>query len=201
MFAQSNIDPDVYLGSIFSSQPDCPTVFVTDTSTPALPDLSRRYTARDLERLSTRMGSAIYAAFERLEKGSVVAVVKDNHFDNLVISVAISKLGAIPALISDSATDETILRLLRKLSPAGVVLGGRFEGENYPQTPNLFSSYECHQTSELFSGLSEVSHRPLPSTPDVCDPDALMLITHSSGTTGDPKLVEHSANSLRGAPL
>lgn len=130
-----------------------------------------------------------------------VAVVKSNHLDMAILGCAAARVGAIPALISDNHPADVIATMLARLDRPFLVID-RQSLERMDISP------------EKAGRLTErtVCVDDLPERPDIVPlgdlrnaaaaPVALrgreepMVITHTSGTTGTPKLVLHSADSL-----
>ncbi|MEV0439460.1 class I adenylate-forming enzyme family protein [Streptomyces spectabilis] len=130
--------------------------------------------------------------------GAVVALVKSNHLDIQAIQCAVVRVGALPALLSVAMEPPDLLRCLREL-----------------QRPHLVTDTEG--AAVLRPGLEQLGElvtRVLTLTPDAELPGAVelnepaahrvtrrpgtdpTLITHSSGTTGTPKLLVHTVDSL-----
>lgn len=124
----------------------------------------------------------------------------ENHFDVVVLAVAISRAGFVPIVVSDSASDDDFQALVAKSNPKLVLLDGRFDSYTDHQIQALSIERPFLSVQELtsLSDNEEITLRdPRMSVPQ--DSHTLMLVTHSSGTTGLPKLVCHSASSMRGA--
>jgi acyl-coenzyme A synthetase/AMP-(fatty) acid ligase len=133
--------------------------------------------------------------------GDRVAVVKRNHLDIALLGSAAARIGAVPALISDNHPPEVMATLLSRL-----------------ERPFLVTDRETlEHLSIIEDTVSRLTTRTacleaLPDRPNVVAFDSLrnatpvapsmrpehepMVITHTSGTTGIPKLVMHSARSL-----
>ncbi|WP_234334228.1 class I adenylate-forming enzyme family protein [Streptomyces sp. NRRL B-1347] len=131
-----------------------------------------------------------------------VAVVKRNHLDVSLLASAAARIGAVPALISDNHAPDTVAVLLERLERPYLVT----------DRPALAAmELDARAVASLTEGAACVDGVPA-GRPDVLDFGALrgapvpvrrlraydepMVITHTSGTTGVPKLVLHSAASL-----
>jgi acyl-coenzyme A synthetase/AMP-(fatty) acid ligase len=117
--------------------------------------------------------------------GDRVAIVKDNHWDCALLACAAARIGALPALISGGLPAETLRVLLTRLGPAVLVTCDRVVraiGTGLAvRTLNL-----DHQRPD--GERPGPAHRRRAGEP--------LVITHTSGTTGVPKLVVHSTKTL-----
>ncbi|MET8976970.1 class I adenylate-forming enzyme family protein [Streptomyces sp. NPDC004539] len=130
--------------------------------------------------------------------GAVVALVKANHLDIQAIQCAAVRIGALPALLSVRMEPADLVHCLRELD-----------------RPYLLTDAEGAEALRPWQeSLGGVVTRVLALTPDTGLPGAVpldepaahevtrrpgsepMLITHSSGTTGTPKLLVHTVDSL-----
>jgi acyl-coenzyme A synthetase/AMP-(fatty) acid ligase len=129
------------------------------------------------------------------DRGSHVVIAKRNHPDVVLLAAAASRAGAVPALLSATLPAEHAGVLLGRLRPAVVVADTAVAeawglGAGDPWTllvvdgaiPGALGADDVRGTA---AALPRWRH---PSEP--------MAITHTSGTTGVPKLVLHSAATL-----
>ena len=147
------------------------------------------FTVRELDRSVRARAAALRARGVR--PGDPVAVHVGSAADNVLMFLALTRLGAVPALLNPNLDGETAAAYIRGLRASGVLLDA--------------------------AHLAAIGDRPLgaPVLADVAetadgDPDAApeqhaywsgdpVAITHSSGTTGMPKAVVHSHASLYAA--
>ncbi|MEV0392472.1 class I adenylate-forming enzyme family protein [Polymorphospora rubra] len=130
-----------------------------------------------------------------------VAVLKANHMDIVILECAIARIGAIPCMFSGSYGPEAMIPMLKRL-----------------ERPFLLTDQhhieKCGITAEVTEQdtVRTISVDPVADRPDVLQLDDFkdappvqpsmrefsepMVITHTSGTTGIPKLVMHSAESI-----
>ncbi|WP_328912068.1 MULTISPECIES: class I adenylate-forming enzyme family protein [unclassified Streptomyces] len=128
--------------------------------------------------------------------GDRVAVYKTNNFDIALLAAAVQRAGAVPALFSPMLTGETVSGLLERLdSPWLLTDADKFTatgldasaargvllvaGEELPGTQSL----SRHRAASLRGTSVPGPHEP-------------GLISHTSGTTGLPKLVVQTPNAL-----
>lgn len=193
-------DPSPYLSELFNSEYPSNATFLVDTPTSVLPKKNRRYSVEDLDARANEIANAIQRLARKASPGDRIFLIKENHFDVVVLSVAISRAGFVPVVVSDSASDDDFQALVAKSNPNLVLVGGRFDSytDNQIQALNMERPFLTVQELASLSDNEEITLRdPHISAPQ--DSHALMLVTHSSGTTGLPKLVCHSAGSMRGA--
>lgn len=130
--------------------------------------------------------------------GQVVAVVKSNHFDLQALQCAIVRIGGLPALLSAKMEPAELLDCLQELSQPSLLTDAEGAAVLHPcqdQLGQLVSRIYTLTPEGMLAGAVElresathtVSRRP------GTDPT---LITHSSGTTGKPKLIVHTVDSL-----
>lgn len=130
--------------------------------------------------------------------GQVVAVAKSNHLDIQALQCAIVRIGGLPALLSVKMEPAELLDCLKELERPYLltdVEGAAVLHPNQDRLGALVSRVLTLTPQTALAGAAELSESAThevsrrPST----DPT---LITHSSGTTGKPKLVVHTVDSL-----
>lgn len=130
-----------------------------------------------------------------------VAILKANHLDIVILGCAIARIGAIPCMFSGSYGPDEFLPMLRRLEGAFLLTDRQHVDK-------------CGISSEVVADLTvrTISVDPVPDRPDIVELDDFkdappvqpamrelrepVVITHTSGTTGVPKLVMHSAESI-----
>jgi acyl-coenzyme A synthetase/AMP-(fatty) acid ligase len=129
-------------------------------------------------------------------RGDRVAVVKRNHLDIFVLACAASRLGAVPALISNVVPPEAARALLEELRPAALITDeetleeGALRGDAASGLADR--TYLAGDERIWSAGSSETQREPhVPS-----GLDEMELITHTSGTTGTPKLVVQTVETI-----
>lgn len=130
--------------------------------------------------------------------GAVVALVKANHFDIQAIQCAIVRIGALPALLSVKMEPADLLHCLKELDRPWLLTDAASAAVLRPwqdQHGEIVSRLLTLAPEAVLPGAVELSESaPHRVTRHVgTDP---MLITHSSGTTGKPKLLVHTVDSL-----
>jgi acyl-coenzyme A synthetase/AMP-(fatty) acid ligase len=151
------------------------------------PDRGAAYTVAQLADLVREAAGWLSAAGVRA--GDRVAVVKRNHWDYDVLACAAIRLGALPALISSHLDADTVDTLLARLDPALLVTD---------RVPGSTRGRRVLSLGESFPGaltLDDVRGSPAPAPRGRHD-DKPLIINHTSGTTGVPKLVVHSTRTI-----
>lgn len=149
------------------------------------------------------MAGRLYAAGVRAHHR--VAVMKRNHLDVTLLASAVARLGAVPALMSDNHDRNTLDILLQRLQRPFLIADAQAI-ERVGIDPEIVR----HTATTIV--LDDGAHRPditrwndLPTEPawaaPITDEDCPQVITHTSGTTGYPKLVMHSVASLHALAL
>lgn len=128
--------------------------------------------------------------------GDYVAIIKRENMDILVLAAAASRLGAVPALLSPglhpAAMDELLERLGRPL-----VIADRAAAERYQF---IVGPGRAVVVDGALNGTIDLNQLRGAIPPPVVQraPDDVAAVTHTSGTTGVPKLCMHTGRSLAG---
>lgn len=131
--------------------------------------------------------------------GDRVAILKDNHWDYDLLACAAVRVGAVPAQLSAHLPPESLELLLKRLEPAvlvttsGLVGLARERGVDLTTFARRTVSLDAPVTGAL--GLDDLSGQHPPAA-HRRDDDAALVVNHTSGTTGVPKLVVHSTRTL-----
>lgn len=133
--------------------------------------------------------------------GTRVAILKDNHWDIDLLACAAVRTGAVPAKLSAHLPAETASALLKRLEPevllttAAVIERARADGVDLV----LFARTTITTGGPVAGALDleELRGHAVPA-PRWRGEDEPLVITHSSGTTGVPKLVVHSTRTIIG---
>ena len=131
--------------------------------------------------------------------GDRVAVWKRNHLDLQVLACAAARIGAVPALLAGALPAATAAVLLERLDLPTLVSDVSRLG-SWPRelpAPAALASRVLTVDGEAPDTIPLADLRGAPSPPATpCRDDEPMVITHTSGTTGTPKLVQHSAATI-----
>ncbi|MEV0622630.1 AMP-binding protein [Nonomuraea sp. NPDC050404] len=139
-------------------------------------------------------------------RGEYVPVYKSPNFDLPLLACAAARAGAVPVMLSPALDPSVVLVLLARLSSPWIVTDtaqfarlaaeGTFSGAKVlltdaPGLPDVPSGLDGLRLTDL-AALAGAPRRPPIDLP----PDHATLITHSSGTTGVPKLMVHTTRTL-----
>ncbi|MFJ5880391.1 class I adenylate-forming enzyme family protein [Kitasatospora cineracea] len=201
-------DSSVGAGNVLTTRveqglgPDSPTL-TFDTPVDAHP-AGQALTLRQLDLAVRARAAALHARGVR--RRDPVAVQASAAADQVLCFLALSRLGAIPALLNPALDADTSARYLRRLNAVGLLadaahakaLADLSPANPGPADPALADppggTPLLADTAELADGDPESAPEPYRHWPS--DPVA---ITHSSGTTGLPKAVLHTHASLYAA--
>lgn len=130
--------------------------------------------------------------------GEVVALAKSNHFDIQALQCAIVRIGGLPALLSVKMEPADLLGCLKALEQPYLLTDADGAAVLRPwqdQLGTLVSRVLTLTPEAALAGAAELGE---PATHQVTRRPGTSptLITHSSGTTGKPKLAVHTIDSL-----
>jgi len=124
-----------------------------------------------------------------IQKGDQVVIYKSAKFDTYLLAVAVSYIGAVPAMISFHLPTETMDVLCERLAFPYLICDEETIGK-CKQMKNL----NPEKMIPLEQLLAVKVTRVYPQ--ETLAPTDISYLTHTSGTTGIPKLIAHSANSM-----
>ena len=190
------------IGLVFEHFADAQTpVFHLDRPFDVAPGEGCHHTVADLADLVARLSAALYQA--GLRKGAHLAIVKDNHFDTVLLAAAAARIGAVGAMISATIRPEHLKTMMGRLRPRVLVAGpgtlaaaGR-AGIALVEPEVSVIAAGAGDVSPGVQTFADLLGAPVPPA-EPCGDDEPMICTHTSGTTGVPKLVVHSPNTLLG---
>lgn len=124
-----------------------------------------------------------------VKKADKIIIYKSAKFDTYLLAVAASYLGAVPVMVSPHLPAETIDIFVNRLDQPWLLL----DSETHHKSTSLKNLPDTK--------LIEVEKLILSENASQCpqeelEKDTISYMTHTSGTTGVPKLIAHSANSM-----
>jgi acyl-coenzyme A synthetase/AMP-(fatty) acid ligase len=162
------------------------------------PELGTEVTGRMLGELVLKTSRRLQAA--GVKRGDEIAVVKSNHLDVQIIAAAVIRLGGLTVLLSGEVATFDVEAMLRRMSKPLLIT------DQWTLGQGSLKGLPVHELASRVIVLdSEVAGERLPEDLDGTDPEPValapdqpILVTHSSGTTGTPKMVIQSTSSLLG---
>lgn len=131
--------------------------------------------------------------------GERVAIVKDNHWDYDLLACAAARIGAVPAQLSGHLAPDTLELLLKQLAPAVLVttaeLLDRSRAAGVDPASYARTSVTIERPTSGAVPLGDLRGAEAPA-PRRRGDDEPLVINHTSGTTGVPKLVVHSTRTI-----
>lgn len=168
----------------------------------------RGVTAGEIWEGATRLAGALQA--HGLQAGDVVAFQTPNWHEAAFIDVACCLLGLVVCPIVTIYRDREVELILSDSRAKAIFIAENFRGHDFsamlariaPNVPSLQHVWTVRGASGTGRDLRDLiaGAAPLATAPEV-SPDAVKLVLYTSGTTGRPKAVLHSHNSLIRATL
>ncbi|WP_432176177.1 class I adenylate-forming enzyme family protein [Streptomyces sp. Tue6028] len=171
-------------------------VLILDHDLDIAPGLGRRATVAEVADLVDDFASRLWAA--RVRPGDRVVIYKSDGFDITLLACATARVGAVPVLLSPKLDGETVTELVRRTDRPYLVTDQAKLEEELPDSvvglasAVLLTSGTHPAATPLadFEGVERVAPVTMP-------PEHPTLITHTSGTTGTPKLAVHTGRTLQ----
>jgi acyl-coenzyme A synthetase/AMP-(fatty) acid ligase len=196
--------PPRNIGMVFDHFASAPRpVWHLDRPFDIAPDSGVRFTVAGLATLVEQTSAALWEA--GLRSGDRLAIVKDNHFDTVLLAAAAARIGALPAMTSGTIEPDILRKMMVRLDPGvlvaspAVLAGAEKAGVELvsAQTRVLVAGAGADALDRTVTTVAELLDADVPAARPAAD-DRPMICTHTSGTTGVPKYVVHSATTLLG---
>jgi acyl-coenzyme A synthetase/AMP-(fatty) acid ligase len=177
------------------------TPLILDHDLDILPEVGRRLTVAQLADHVDDLAARLWGAGVR--PGERVAIYKAANFDVWMLATSVARIGAIPAMLSHTLDGKTVGALLGRLDqPYLLTDPGKLDAlADVPLTDLTKGVINATGFRATGSRPGTVSLPELAGSPRVAPVfqalDEPILITHTSGTTGLPKLVVHTARTIR----
>ena len=135
-----------------------------------------------------------------LRPGDRVAIIKAHNLDVVALAQAAARLGAVPALIAPEFDAHTVTSLLQRLGGPLIVSDreaiARLRLSDSAHGRLISSDGHCGKAVPL----EQLRGAPPPPAMPRSE-DELVAVTHTSGTTGEPKLIAHTNATLAGQAM
>ncbi|WP_075660774.1 class I adenylate-forming enzyme family protein [Streptomyces acidiscabies] len=171
---------------------------VLDHDLDVLPDAGRDLTVAQLAAHVADMANRLAVAGVR--RGGHVVICKAPNFDLWLLATAVERLGAVPVMLSHHLDGEALSALLARLDRPYLITDGPKLGSLTEDAVDL----DTLTRGVLGVGDAGPGAVPLasldgsvPVRPVLRGLDEPAMITHTSGTTGLPKLVVHTPRTMR----
>ncbi|HEX6521760.1 MAG TPA: class I adenylate-forming enzyme family protein, partial [Streptosporangiaceae bacterium] len=161
-----------------------------------LPEVGRRLTVADLAFHVDDLAGRLWAAGVR--PGEHTAIYKAANFDAYLLATAAERIGAVPVMLQPALDSTTVGELLGRLGQPHL-LADEGKLDALADVPLAYLTKRVISVTGSRPGtvsLTELAGSPRVS-PVFRALDDPVLITHTSGTTGLPKLVVHTPRSFR----
>src|SRR6202020_54258 len=159
----------------------------------------------DCATLYTQAGGLASALLARMPTGSVVSFMLPNWHEAAVIYLAATLAGMVVNPIVPSLRDNEVRFILEDGQAAMIFVPGAFGGHDYAAMLDRIASAMSPAPEVVVLRGEPGAHTPyrelLGQPPDAAqlpalDPDSVRMVLYTSGTTGRPKGVLHSHNSI-----
>ena len=184
------------IARLFEREPDRRHRFVFDRPLDLAPELGVLTTAPELARVVRETAGRLVAAGAR--KGDRIAILKENHLDFLMLAAAAARIGCLPGLLSAGVPARRVRVMLERFRPDLVVATSSALTALGTAVDGPAAHLVLDDGAPGFDGpvrrLAEFAGATVPAPDPVAEHEP-MICTHTSGTTGVPKLVLHSART------
>jgi len=198
MFLQRIANRGIRLGTLFdraaARHPDSPVLL--DHLLDIAPERGTELTVTALADLVSDFASRLWAAGVRT--GDHVVIYKSDGFDITLLACVTARLGAIPVLLSPKLDGTTVGVLLRRVERPFLLtdrakLDADLAEDVFDVAASVLLASGEHPRATALASLA--SSPRVPAVP--VSPHHPTLVTHTSGTTGVPKLAVHTGHTFQ----
>ncbi|WP_067838441.1 class I adenylate-forming enzyme family protein [Nocardia lijiangensis] len=171
------------------------TPLTLDHDLDVLPEAGRRLTVSELADHVDDLAGRLWSA--GIRPGRHIAIYKAANFDVWVLATAAARIGAVPVMLSPALDGATVGALLRRLDQPAL-LTDLHKLDALADVPVMdLADPVITVSGDRPGAVSLAGLAGAPRVEPVSRPkDEPALITHTSGTTGLPKLVVHTPRSM-----
>lgn len=198
MFLQRFRNHGIQLGTLFerAAERHPENVLLLDHDLDIAPDSGRRWLVSEVAGLVADFASRLWAS--RVRPADRVVIYKSEGFDITLLACAVARIGAVPVLLSPTLDGATVGELVRRIDSPYLVtdrakLDAELGADIFAATDGVLLTSGSHPEATELAAL-----RDAPAVDAVTMPaEHPTLITHTSGTTGTPKLAVHTGRTLQ----
>jgi acyl-coenzyme A synthetase/AMP-(fatty) acid ligase len=171
-------------------------VVLLDHDLDLAPGRGRKFTVAELADLVDDVASRLWAAGVR--PGEHVVVYKSDGFDITLLAFCAARIGAVPVLLSAKLDGATVAKMLPRADRPHLVtdqskLDDELAASVFDLTRSVLLTAGEHPRARGLADLAGAER----TRPVIMPPDQPTLVTHTSGTTGVPKMAVHTGFSLQ----
>jgi acyl-coenzyme A synthetase/AMP-(fatty) acid ligase len=191
--ARLSADPSVGAGNVLTTLAELDLGLDTpalsfDTAVAGFPAW-HALTLRQLHHLVAGRTAALHEL--GLRRRDPVAVIASTAVDTALTFLALARIGAIPVLINPSLAPDLAVKFIARLNATGLITDAEHAAELPESATGVPLLADFGQLATGDPDAAPAPYRWFPTDP--------VAVTHSSGTTGLPKAVVHSHQSLYAA--
>lgn len=159
----------------------------------------------DARSLHAQASSLAQALAARFPAGSVISFMLPNWHEAAVIYLAATLAGMVAHPVLPSLREHDLCFMLKDIDCRMIFIPEQFRGHDYARMlAGVARQLDTALQVVVVRGTGDQQHQTYhallkdapPLSLPVLDPDAVRMIMHTSGTTGSPKGVMHSHNSI-----
>lgn len=151
------------------------------------PELALKTTYKEAELAIINQASRLHDL--GVKNGDKVVIYKSPMFDTYMLAVAVSYLGAVPVMISYHLPVATMTIMCGRLENPWLIYD-KVTAERAPKIESIEKTHLIELETLIEQKISTIAEQ------DFLPLDQISYMTHTSGTTGVPKLIAHSAQSM-----
>jgi cyclohexanecarboxylate-CoA ligase len=170
----------------------------------AVVDRDRRISFKEIESLSNNFAGALRGL--GIRKGDVISYQLPNWYESILVNMATTKLGAIINPIVPIYKEREVSFILRQAKSVAIIIPDTFRGYNYVRMveriksnlPNLRHIIVLGDMLDngMVSFDSLLKDDNSLAKFETIDPNDVKLLIYTSGTTSEPKGVQHTHNTI-----
>jgi acyl-coenzyme A synthetase/AMP-(fatty) acid ligase len=191
-------DRGLYIGVMAerAAERDASTPILLDQPMESFPEAGTEITVGDLATFTATLADRLHAVGVRA--GDHVGLYKTHNFDIFLLACAIARIGAVPVMVSPTVDGDTVAEMLAMLQQPHLLtdqntIDGQLAHVKLDElTASVILAAGRHEGAVSLPDVGDVPARK----PVLLHPTEPAMISHTSGTTGAPKLIVNSADTL-----